>query len=47
MTPGYKQNYKVFQNVVSDYGANNTGQSDASSAIQSAIRGKCGLHVGE
>ncbi|KAL4805619.1 pectate lyase superfamily protein-domain-containing protein [Aspergillus unguis] len=38
LTPGYKDNYKVFKNVVSDYGADNTGKSDASSAIQDAIR---------
>ncbi|KAL4924517.1 glycoside hydrolase family 55 protein [Aspergillus undulatus] len=38
LVPGYKENYKVFRNVITDYGADNTGQSDASSAIQSAIR---------
>ncbi|KAL2807683.1 hypothetical protein BJX63DRAFT_63436 [Aspergillus granulosus] len=40
LVPGYKENYKVFRNVVTDYGADNTGQTDASSAIQTAIRGK-------
>ncbi|KAL4918595.1 pectate lyase superfamily protein-domain-containing protein [Aspergillus aurantiobrunneus] len=38
LTPGYKDNYKIFRNVITDYGADNTGQSDASSAIQNAIR---------
>ncbi|KAL4906769.1 hypothetical protein BDW74DRAFT_189930 [Aspergillus multicolor] len=38
LVPGYKENYKVFRNVVKDYGADNTGQADASSAIQQAIR---------
>ncbi|KAL4754873.1 hypothetical protein BDW72DRAFT_200536 [Aspergillus terricola var. indicus] len=38
LVPGYRDNYKVFRNVVTDYGADNTGQSDASSAIQKAIR---------
>jgi glucan 1,3-beta-glucosidase len=35
----YKANYKVFRNVVSDYGADNTGATDASKAIQNAING--------
>ncbi|KAL2867003.1 glycoside hydrolase family 55 protein [Aspergillus lucknowensis] len=38
LVPGYKDKYKVVRNVVVDYGADNTGQNDASSAIQSAIR---------
>ncbi|KAL6237017.1 hypothetical protein BDW75DRAFT_249492 [Aspergillus navahoensis] len=38
LIPGYKENYKVFRNVITDYGADNTGQADASSAIQKAIR---------
>ncbi|KAL2831101.1 pectate lyase superfamily protein-domain-containing protein [Aspergillus cavernicola] len=38
LVPGYKDQYKVFRNVVKDYGADNTGQTDSSSAIQSAIR---------
>ncbi|KAL3484993.1 pectate lyase superfamily protein-domain-containing protein [Aspergillus germanicus] len=33
----YKANYKVFRNVVADYGADNTGANDASTAIQNAI----------
>lgn len=36
----YKDTYKVFRNVVSDYGADNTGSRDASEAIQKAIEGK-------
>jgi hypothetical protein len=40
LIPGYKDKYKVVRNVVTDYGADNTGQKDASSAIQTAIRGK-------
>ena len=39
MDSSYKANYKVFRNVVADYGADNTGTKDASSAIQSAITG--------
>jgi glucan 1,3-beta-glucosidase len=39
MDSSYKANYKVFRNVVTDYGADNTGTKDASSAIQSAITG--------
>ncbi|KAL3453731.1 pectate lyase superfamily protein-domain-containing protein [Aspergillus insuetus] len=38
LIPGYKDKYKVVRNVVTDYGADNTGQKDASSAIQAAIR---------
>ncbi|OJJ44259.1 hypothetical protein ASPZODRAFT_18453 [Penicilliopsis zonata CBS 506.65] len=34
----YKPNYKVFRNVVTDYGADNTGTRDASAAIQAAIK---------
>ncbi|RAH82446.1 putative exo-beta-1,3-glucanase [Aspergillus japonicus CBS 114.51] len=34
----YKANYKVFRNVVTDYGADNTGATDASTAIQNAIK---------
>ncbi|RHZ59231.1 hypothetical protein CDV55_106081 [Aspergillus turcosus] len=33
----YKDNYKVFRNVVTDFGADNTGATDASAAIQNAI----------
>ncbi|KAI9927862.1 hypothetical protein MW887_002714 [Aspergillus wentii] len=33
----YKNNYKVFRNVVTDFGADNTGQKDSSEAIQAAI----------
>lgn len=36
----YKDNYKVFRNVVKDFGADNTGNRDASEAIQNAIEGK-------
>jgi polygalacturonase len=32
--------YTVFRNVVADFGADNTGKSDASEAIQNAILGK-------
>lgn len=35
----YKDHYKVFRNVVSDYGADNTGKTNAAAAIQSAIEG--------
>lgn len=35
----YKNNYKVFRNVVTDFGADNTGQKDSSEAIQAAING--------
>ncbi|TQB74031.1 hypothetical protein MPDQ_005230 [Monascus purpureus] len=37
MDPSQKSNYKVFRNVVADFNADNTGQSDASAAIQKAI----------
>ncbi|RQM07058.1 hypothetical protein DH86_00000204, partial [Scytalidium sp. 3C] len=37
MESSYKGNYKVFRNVVTDFGADNTGNSDASAAIQRAI----------
>lgn len=40
MDSTYKANYKVFRNVVTDFGADNTGQSDASGAIQAAINGR-------
>ncbi|KAL4866510.1 hypothetical protein BDV12DRAFT_210436 [Aspergillus spectabilis] len=33
----YKANYHVFRNVVTDFGADNTGATDASAAIQQAI----------
>lgn len=36
----YKDSYKVFRNVVKDYGADNTGGTDASEAIERAIKGK-------
>ncbi|RAL15844.1 glycoside hydrolase family 55 protein [Aspergillus homomorphus CBS 101889] len=35
---GHKESYKVFRNVVEDYGADNTGRKDASAAIQAAIQ---------
>lgn len=35
----YKELYKVFRNGVDDYGADNTGTTDASDAIQRAIEG--------
>ncbi|KKK20548.1 hypothetical protein AOCH_002606 [Aspergillus ochraceoroseus] len=38
LLPEYKAKYKVFRNVVTEYGADNTGHNDSSSAIQSAIR---------
>lgn len=34
---GDDPNYKVFRNVVTDYGADNTGKKDATAAIQRAI----------
>lgn len=34
-----KKNYPVFRNVVTDFGADNTGQNDAAGAIQNAIEG--------
>jgi glucan 1,3-beta-glucosidase len=39
MPSSYKPNYSVFRNVVTDYGADNTGNTDASVAIQNAING--------
>jgi hypothetical protein len=39
MPSSYKSNYGVFRNVVTDYGADNTGNTDASGAIQKAING--------
>jgi glucan 1,3-beta-glucosidase len=35
----YKSDYTVFRNVVTDFGADNTGATDASAAIQNAING--------
>ncbi|GMG41053.1 unnamed protein product [Aspergillus oryzae var. brunneus] len=35
----YKDSYKVFRNVVSDYKADNTGNQDSAPAIQRAIEG--------
>lgn len=35
----YRDSYKVFRNVVKDYGADNTGSEDASEAIEKAIKG--------
>jgi hypothetical protein len=40
MQPSCKSSYQVFRNVVSDFGADNTGKVDASMAIQDAIDGK-------
>lgn len=40
MSSSYKANYKVFRNVVTDFGADNTGANDASAAIQEAINGE-------
>lgn len=37
LTAEEKANYSVFRNVVTAYGADNTGTSDASTAIQNAI----------
>jgi glucan 1,3-beta-glucosidase len=39
MPASYKPNYHVFRNVVTDFGADNTGSTDASTAIQNAING--------
>jgi glucan 1,3-beta-glucosidase len=39
MPSSYKPNYSVFRNVVTDYGADNTGHTDAAVAIQNAING--------
>lgn len=44
----YKDNYSVFRNVVTGFGADNTGGRDAAPAIQNAINGKrlrTGIHV--
>lgn len=35
----FKDQYTVFRNVVTDYGADNTGSVDARAAIQAAIDG--------
>jgi hypothetical protein len=35
-----KSSYQVFRNVVTDFGADNSGNTDASTAIQNAIDGK-------
>jgi glucan 1,3-beta-glucosidase len=40
MQPSCKSTYQVFRNVVTDFGADNTGNTDASTAIQNAIDGK-------
>jgi len=40
MDSAYKSNYVVFRNVVTDFGADNTGSTDASVAIQNAINSK-------
>ncbi|KAH8426638.1 uncharacterized protein LDX57_004371 [Aspergillus melleus] len=40
---GSKENYTVFRNVVTDFNADNTGQKDASGAIQNAIQGMVDL----
>ena len=40
MQTSCKSDYQVFRNVVADFGADNTGNSDASTAIQNAIDGK-------
>ena len=39
MEASYKPNYHVFRNVVTDFGADNTGKTDASVLIQKAIDG--------
>jgi len=39
MQPSCKSSYQVFRNVVTDFGADNTGKTDASKAIQDAING--------
>jgi glucan 1,3-beta-glucosidase len=41
MSSTYQANYRVFRNVVTDFGADNTGKTDASAAIQKAISGEC------
>ncbi|EED13452.1 exo-beta-1,3-glucanase, putative [Talaromyces stipitatus ATCC 10500] len=37
MSSNYRNEYSVFRNVVTDFGADNTGATDASAAIQKAI----------
>lgn len=39
MSSEYRSEYSVFRNVVTEYGADNTGATDASVAIQNAING--------
>lgn len=41
-------NYKFYRDVVADYGADNTGESDASEAINAAVEdgNRCGLECG-
>jgi glucan 1,3-beta-glucosidase len=39
MDSSYKGDYVVFRNVVTDFGADNSGAADASAAIQNAING--------
>jgi hypothetical protein len=39
MSSDYRNEYSVFRNVVTDFGADNTGATDASTAIQNAING--------
>jgi glucan 1,3-beta-glucosidase len=39
MSSEYRSDYSVFRNVVTDFGADNTGATDASAAIQNAING--------
>lgn len=38
LAPEHKKSYKVFRNVVVDHHADNTGKSDASEALQNAIK---------
>lgn len=40
MDSNYINNYAVVRNVVTDFGADNTGNTDASAAIQRAISGE-------
>ena len=42
---GQGAQWKVFRNVVQDYGADNTGVRDASAAIQNAINGELTLYL--
>jgi glucan 1,3-beta-glucosidase len=46
MQSQFKSNYKVFRNVVTDFGADNTGNTDASKAIQRAIEGSVLVSAG-